>query len=121
MALVAGWHPLEQNGPGWNGAWSNGTRSRLRIRLDGGPAQSILVAGNYLAPNRQTRVIVNGADLGWHALDQTGLLTLPPAARASTLDIEFEHASPRAPGPGDPRLLAFFLREINVRQPPDNP
>lgn len=121
VALVAGWNPLEQNGPGWNGAWSHGARSRLQLRLDGGPAQSIIIAGNYLAPNRETRVIVNGVDLGWHALDQSGPLALPAQARAATLDIALEHAAPQAPGPHDPRPLAFFLREISVRQTPGTP
>ncbi|MCA1854368.1 hypothetical protein LE190_00300 [Massilia oculi] len=120
-ALVSGWSTLEANGPGWNGAWSLGTRSRVRLRLEGGPAESLLIAGHYLAPNRQTRVVVNGQDLGWQALDQAGLLPLPPAARAATLDIELEHATPQAPGPGDPRPLAFFLREISVRQLPGKP
>jgi hypothetical protein len=121
ISLVAGWSPLEANGPGWDGAWSHGPRSRVRIQLDGAAAESLLIAGNYLAPNRETRVLVNGVDLGWHALDRAGPLALPPAARATTLDIEFEHASPTSPGPGDPRLLAFFLREVSVRQPLSKP
>ncbi len=121
VAMVAGWYPLEQNGPGWNGAWSQGPRSRLRVQLDGGPAHAIIIAGNYLAPNRATRVSVNGVDLGWHALDQAGPLALPPQARAAVLDIGLEHAAPQAPGPGDPRPLAFFLREISVRQTPGTP
>lgn len=121
VSLVSGWSHLEANGPGWNGAWSLGARSQLRVKVDGGAVQSLLVTGNYLAPNRQTRVLVNGVDLGWHALDQAGPLPLPPSARAGTLDIVFEHASPTAPGPGDPRSLAFFLREISVRQIPSKP
>lgn len=116
ISLASGWSKLEANGPGWNGAWSIGARSRLRIRLDGGAADALIVAGNYLAPNRETRIVVNGQDLGWHALDRAGLLALPAGARATTLDIELEHAAPTAPGPGDPRLLAFFLGEISVRQ-----
>ncbi|MFN3790821.1 hypothetical protein [Massilia sp.] len=125
VALVSGWSNLEANGPGWDGAWSLGARSRLRVEVDGGPVQALLISGNYLAPNRQTRVIVNGQDLGWHALDQAGPLALPAqltdAARATALDIELEHASPTSPGPGDPRLLAFFLREVSVRQHPSKP
>ena len=125
VSLVSGWSGLEANGPGWDGAWSLGARSRLRVKVDGGAAQALLITGNYLAPNRETRVVVNGQDLGWHALDQGGPLPLPAqltqAARAATLDIELEHASPTSPGPGDPRLLAFFLREISVRQHPSTP
>ena len=125
VALVSGWSHLEANGPGWDGAWSLGARSRLRLKVDGGAVQALLITGNYLAPNRQTRVVVNGQDLGWHALDQAGPLALPAqlsqSARAATLDIELEHASPTSPGPGDPRLLAFFLREVSVRQHPSKP
>lgn len=121
VALVSGWSNLEANGPGWDGAWSLGARSRLRVKADGGAVQAVLITGNYQAPNRRTRVVVNGQDLGWHALDQAGPLALPAPARAATLDIELEHASPTSPGPGDPRLLAFFLREISVRQHPSKP
>jgi len=121
VALASGWSQLEQNGPGWDGAWSLGPRSRVTVRLDGGPVQSLLIAGNYMAPNKQTRIVVNGVDLGWHALDQAGPLPLPAAVGGPTLDIELEHASPTSPGPGDPRPLAFFLREISVRQLPAKP
>ncbi|MFC0253439.1 hypothetical protein [Massilia consociata] len=121
IVLSEGWNRLEANGPGWNGVWSNGARSRLRVRVDGAPVQSLLVTGHYLDPNRRTRIVVNGADLGWHALDGTGPLPLPPGARAAALDIELEHETPRSPGASDPRPLAFFLREVSVRQLPATP
>jgi len=121
LSLVEGWSTPEANGENWNGVWSLGQRSRIKVRVDGGPAQALLITGNYLDAGSLTRVIVNGADLGEHALDGSGALALPPAARATTLDIVLEHASPRAPGAGDPRLLAFFLREVSVRQLPASP
>jgi hypothetical protein len=74
--------------------------------------------GNYLQHSGRTRVSVNGADLGWHRLDQEGALALPTPAAGASLEIELEHDAPRSPGPGDPRTLAFFLREVSVRGVP---
>lgn len=121
LRLEDGWSTPEAGGSFWNGVWSVGARSRLRIAIDGAPAESILMTGNYMEPNRQTRVSVNGVDLGWHALDREGPLALPPAARGKELVIELEHATPRSPGASDGRLLAFFLREASVRQPAPQP
>lgn len=121
LRLESGWSGLEQNGPFWSGVWSVGERSRIVIRIDGAPAESLFLTGNYHAPNRETRVTVNGHDLGWHALDREGPLALPPAARARELVIELEHAAPRSPGASDARLLAFFLRQASVRQPVAQP
>ena len=117
LRLESGWSGLEENGPFWSGVWSTGDRSRIVLRIDGAPAESLLMTGNYHAPNRETRVTVNGHDLGWHALDREGPLALPPAARARELVIELEHAAPNSPGASDGRLLAFFLRQASVRQP----
>jgi len=121
LSLVDGWSNPEANGPGWNGVWSLGERSHLRLQVEGGAPQALLITGNYQAPNRRTRVVVNGADLGWHDLERSGPLALPPAARAATLSIELGHENPLAPGAGDPRLLALFLREVSVRQLPVSP
>lgn len=118
IELDAGWSAPEDNGPGWRGVWSSGPRSRLVVRPGSGlrPA-SLALAGNYLDGNKQTRVWVNGADLGWHRLDQEGPLALPAAAGAGApLEIELEHEAPHAPGAADRRLLAFFLREVRVGQ-----
>lgn len=121
LALVEGWSTPEANGPNWNGVWSLGARSRLRVRVQGDPVQAILLTGNYLDHGQRTRVVVNGADLGWHALEASGPLALPEGGKTTLLNIELEHASPRSPGAGDPRLLAFFLREVSVRQLPATP
>ena len=119
VELAAGWSTPEANGPGWNGVWSDGRRSRVVLHLDGQQAQQILVSGAYLDQNSRTRVLVDGVDLGWRQLDRDGVLTLPAAAsRRTRLVIEFDHETPRSPNAADPRQLAFFLREINVRAKP---
>lgn len=119
IQLAAGWSALEANGPGWNGAWSIGPRSRVVLDAGGLRAQQILISGSYLQDQGRTHVRVNGVDLGWHQLDREGPLALPPQASAgSQLVIDLEHDSPRSPGASDPRQLAFFLREINLRALP---
>ena len=119
IELASGWSTLEANGPGWNGAWSDGPRSRMVLQTGGLRAQQILISGSYLQDQGRTRVRVNGVDLGWHQLDREGPLALPPEASAGPqLMIELEHDSPRSPGASDPRQLAFFLREINLRAMP---
>lgn len=121
LRLDSGWHTPEANGPNWDGVWSIGAKSRLVVRIDGALPESLLLVGNYLEPNRRSRVKVNGVDLGWHELDREGALPLPPPARGNDLLIELEHESPRQPGGGDPRELAFFLREASLRQPSGQP
>lgn len=119
VELAEGWSALEANGPGWNGAWSIGPHSRVVLQAGGLRAQQILISGSYLQNQGRTRVRVNGVDLGWHQLDREGPLALPPAAtQGSRLVIELDHESPRSPGASDPRQLAFFLREINLRTTP---
>lgn len=119
VEMTQGWSSLEANGPGWNGAWSDGPRSQLALDVGAMRARQILISGSYLENQGRTRVRVNGVDLGWHQLDREGPLTLPAAAsQGPRLTIELEHESPRSPGASDPRQLAFFLREINLRAMP---
>lgn len=119
VALSQGWSGLEANGPGWNGAWSDGARSQLVLEVGDLRARQILISGSYLENQGRTRVRVNGVDLGWHQLDREGPLTLPAAAsQGPKLTIDLDHESPRSPGASDPRQLAFFLREINLRAMP---
>lgn len=114
LKLVSGWSAPEANGPGWNGVWSNGPRSRIVITLAPGQRPGTLtLLGNYLEGNSRTRVIVGGADLGWHRLDQVQRLALP--ATGGPLEIALEHEAPHSPGGSDTRQLAFFLREITLR------
>ena len=113
IKLAAGWSAPEANGGNWNGAWSNGARSRIELTLEE-PASSITLLGQYLEGNSRTRVSVNGQDLGWHALDQNARLPLPPGL-SGKLVVELEHEAPHAPGPHDNRLLALFLREVTVQ------
>jgi len=126
VLLEAGWSTPEANGPGWNGVWSDGARSRLVLQLGALRPQELLIGGAYFEDQGRTRVHVNGVDLGWHRLDRDGVLTLAPTATATATDsarlvIELEHESPRSPGAADPRRLAFFLREISVRALPASP
>jgi hypothetical protein len=116
IRLAAGWSKLEHSGANWNGAWSDGSRSRLMLAVPATlhPA-TLRIGGNYFDGNQRTHVTVNGIDLGWHQLDRE-LLTLPqPARQARLLTVELEHEAPRAPGPADKRLLAFFLKKVELR------
>lgn len=120
--LAAGWSTPEANGPGWNGVWSLGPRSRVVLHVGAMRPQQILISGAYLQGQGRTRVTVNGIDLGWHQLDREGALALAPAGAGNgQLVIELEHHQPRSPSASDPRLLAFFLREISVRERPASP
>jgi hypothetical protein len=120
IRLAAGWSAPENNGGAWSGVWSNGARSRLVVEPGGGLRPvTLMLAGNYFDGNRRTRVRVNGADLGWHRLDQAGPMPLPAsAAGGAPLEIELEHEAPHPAEGGDRRALAFFLREVSLRQDP---
>jgi hypothetical protein len=116
IRLASGWHAVERNGGGWDGVWSDGSRSRLVLATAGLNPQTLALTGQYLEGNRRTRVTVNGQDLGWHQLNQEGPMALPAAARqAAALDVELQHEAAHAPGPTDPRKLAFFLQQVDLR------
>lgn len=120
LRLADGWSVLERHGQGWDGVWSSGARSRLLLAAAPGlrPA-ALALEGHYLEGNQRTRVIVNGADLGWHRLDREATVVLPPElAGARALEIELEHQAPRSPGAGDGRLLALFLTGVSLRGEP---
>ncbi|MDR8085496.1 hypothetical protein FPK80_25590, partial [Acinetobacter baumannii] len=55
VELAEGWSTLEANGPGWNGAWSDGARSRVVLQADGLRAQQIQISGSYLQNQGRTR------------------------------------------------------------------
>lgn len=115
VTLGQGWAHVEANGGEWNGAWSNGARSRITVRPAAGPRPStFLILGHYFDGNTRTRVLVNGTDLGWQQLGAA--LRLPiPAGTHGPIDIELEHEAPRRPAAADPREMAFFIREITLR------
>jgi hypothetical protein len=118
LQLATGWSGPESNGGVWNGVWSEGARSRIVIKLDPDMYPATLsLLGNYLDGNTRTRVIVNGADLGWQQLDRVQRLVLPPtAASAIPLEIKLEYEAPHRLDTGsDTRVMAFFLREITLR------
>jgi hypothetical protein len=114
--LSSGWNKVEHNGGAWNGVWSDGAASRLVITPARDLQPTLLgLSGNYLDGNQRTRVTVNGVDLGWHQLDQEGPLPLPASVTAAAvITIDLAHEAPHAPGPGDRRALAFFLREVSL-------
>jgi hypothetical protein len=78
--------------------------------------RELTLMGHYGDGNARTRVLVNGIDLGWAALDQARAIELPDGAAADgRLHIELRHESPRAPNSQDRRLLAYFLQGVTVR------
>ncbi|MGZ8319583.1 MAG: hypothetical protein ACXWVD_10820 [Telluria sp.] len=115
VTLASGWAGVEANGGAWNGAWSNGARSRIVVRPAGGLKPSgLTILGHYFEGNARTRVSVNGTDLGWQQLAQPLRLALP-AGTHGDIEIELEHEDPRQPSAADARKVAFFVREISVR------
>lgn len=127
VRLGAGWSRPEDDGKTWRGLWSEGARSRLALHPRTTVADALVLRGAYLAPNRRTRVRVNGVDLGWHALDRGAAIALPAAAvgnsgqgRHIVLDVELEHEAPRSPSPEEPRLLAFFLQAVSLQHSTGN-
>jgi hypothetical protein len=118
ISLASGWSHVERNGGAWDGAWSDGARSRLVVTPAAGLHPTLLsLAGTYLNGNKRTRITVNGTDLGWHQLDQESPIALPAAARqARTLEIGLEYEAPHSPGQGDQRALAFFLHQVSLHE-----
>ncbi|TFW30409.1 hypothetical protein [Massilia horti] len=116
IRLASGWHEVEHDPGTWGGVWSDGARSRLVLATEGINPHTLAMFGHYLEGNRRTRVIVNGQDLGMHQLDQEGPLALPAGTgQAAMLEVILEHEAPHLPGNGDPRTLAFFLKQVELR------
>ncbi|WP_342116614.1 hypothetical protein [Pseudoduganella sp. OTU4001] len=115
--LESGWGNVEFGGGVWDGAWSVGRTSRLRVMLPATLKQGTLtINGHYFQGNARTRVVVGGKDLGWLPLEQLQALELPAEARkAGSVLVELEHEAPQRPGPQDQRELAFFLNELVLR------
>lgn len=116
---MQGWSAPEALGPGWHGMWSDGPRSRLVLDLGELRPATLLLKGHYLENQGRTRVLANGADLGWHRLDREPVFELPEQARrGGQFTIEFEHENPRSLNPADPRRIALFLSEATLRAGP---
>ncbi len=115
IKLDSGWYSPESGD--WNGAWSSGKRSRIVLKLgEGARPTSLSMLGTYFGTNARTKVLVNGTDLGWHALDKEGAIALPAAAMGpETMQVELEHQTPASPGGADTRTLAVFLRRVAIR------
>jgi hypothetical protein len=115
VKLGNGWSKPEQHGGEWNGAWSDGKRSRLTIALEPGQSpKSLTLLGRYFDDNRRTRVLINGQDLGWQSLNRFPRLRLADE-HSTYLTIDMEHEAPESPGPQDRRNLAVFLERITLR------
>lgn len=121
--LVSGWStPQADADPLWQGAWSLGERSVLRLRLESPQTiDAVHFSGHYYGNNRDTRVWINGIDFGLFPLGPDGN-RVPIRGRlgqpVDTLTIELVHQNPRSPlqdGAADPRVLAFFLRAVGVQ------
>ncbi|MBB3118071.1 hypothetical protein [Pseudoduganella violacea] len=117
LQLGQGWSGLEYGGGAWDGVWSLGARSQLRLQIPAAlSAPSVTLHGNYFNGNTRTRVLLDGKDMGWVQLEQPQPLPLPAeaVARGSVL-IELRHEQPQRPSPQDTRLLAVFLNEVTLR------
>lgn len=118
LTLVSGWSPIEHGGGNWDGAWSDGARARLSVRIEPRYRPThIILHGQYAAGSR-TRVSIDGVDLGWQPLDKHPELAVPPrAGGADTLAIELQFDTTTAPAAGDAdqRHLGFFLHEVTMR------
>lgn len=118
VAAGAGWSGVELGGGVWDGMWSNGARSRLRITL-AQPARAIQLLGHYFEQRRATRVTINGVDYGWMSLETGRWLPLAPALARDgrNLSIELEHETPYVPpaDQADQRRIALFLQRVALQ------
>jgi hypothetical protein len=115
LQLQAGWSEPGAGGGIWDGAWSIDERSQLEIALPPQwPLHWLQFHGHYADGNRRTRVLVNGTDLGWVALDQPAALAVTAPADGR-LHIELRHEAPQLAGNGDPRRFAYFLQGVTLR------
>ncbi|GAB3460238.1 hypothetical protein GCM10027321_19460 [Massilia terrae] len=118
LVLDAGWSKLEHGGGNWNGAWSDGPRARLSVRIEPRYRPTHIVLNGQYAAGSRTRVTIDGADLGWLPLDKHPELAVPPrSGGADTLAVELQFDTTTAPAAGDAdqRHLGFFLHEVTMR------
>lgn len=116
LALGHGWSGVERPEGNPAGVWSDGNDSALQITYpQSGAYRQIVISGHYLEGNRQTRVKINGVDLGWHDLQSGMPLPLPQAAGSTSLRLELSHQNAHSPGPQDGRNLAFYLQGVALQ------
>jgi hypothetical protein len=115
-----GWSVLEPAQEGQParpaGIWSEGAVSQLQLAYQQpGAYTQLVIRGHYFVGNNRTRVIINGADTGWHDLQASAPIAIPDAATTSAVQVELRHESPRSPGEQDKRKLALFLLEAGLQ------
>ncbi|MBZ2209684.1 hypothetical protein [Massilia soli] len=114
QVLDSGWHGAEAAG-----TWTSAARSLIRIRLPAGQeATGLSFTGHYFDRVRASEVRINGKPAGMHSL-AVAELAIPPGPAGPELLIELRHADAASPAQrglsGDTRLLAYYLRELQVR------
>ncbi|MCA1245898.1 hypothetical protein [Massilia sp. MS-15] len=112
LSLGAGWSPVAGQS-----VWNVGQRARLRVTPPPGrQVRALGLVGYYHAHGvRASRVVVNGTDLGTHALGQAPLALPEALGAAPVLDIALTHTrAPRPTGGSDPRPLGFFLHGVHL-------
>jgi hypothetical protein len=115
LKLGSGWSTPQAGGAEWDGVWSDAPHAHFTLTPEPGRKISgLLVIGRYYEGNTQTRVIINGKDLGWQRLQDLPLLPLPQTAK---VEVEFEFDHPLQPPASQPdkRQLGIFLQEIAIQ------
>jgi hypothetical protein len=118
LVLASGWSEVEHGGADWEGAWSDGARSRLELRIDprNRPVR-VTLHGHYVPATHRTRVAINGKDLGWQALDQLPELPVPAGADGDrvVVDLQFDATTTPSPRDMDQRHLGYFLQKVTMQ------
>ena len=114
QALDSGWYGTETAG-----TWTRAARSVIRIRIPAGHAATdLFFTGHYFDRVRASDVRINGKPVGMHSLAGAEL-AVPRAPAGADLLIELRHADAGSPAQrglsDDTRLLAYYLREVQVR------
>jgi hypothetical protein len=115
IKLGAGWSTPQAGGGEWDGVWSDAPHAHLTLTPQAGRKLSgMLVVGRYYDGNTQTRITINGKDLGWQRLQDLPLLPLPQTAQ---VEVEFEFDHPLQPPASQPdkRQLGIFLQQIAIQ------
>jgi hypothetical protein len=115
--MVSGWSIVEQGGGKWNGVWSDGHISKIKIHLDSHKSLSrIAIVGHYYGSTRRTRVNINGEDYGWRKLEENPLIDLKyPLGIQITIELNHEAAYQAPNEPPNSRRISFFLNRVALQ------